>query len=100
GDMVKRASLEITQDNVQFGSMRMDGDTVGSLLRVSPQVLTWLLKPCACQVTCWSMAMLKQLLVISSKVTFLACGRLSSKPSQLMWTISRALPQDLSGYTR
>src|SRR5699024_8670677 len=36
GDMVKQSSLEITPDYAQIGSMRIDGDTVGSLLRVSP----------------------------------------------------------------
>src|SRR5699024_7802947 len=36
GDMVKQSSLEITPDYAQIGSMRIDGDTVGSMLRVSP----------------------------------------------------------------
>src|SRR5699024_10423302 len=36
GDMVKQSSLDITSEYAQIGSMRIDGDTVGSLLRVSP----------------------------------------------------------------
>src|SRR5699024_3957178 len=36
GDYIKQSSLEVTPDYAQIGSMRIDGDTVGSLLRVSP----------------------------------------------------------------
>src|SRR5699024_1362635 len=36
GDMVKQSTIEITSDYAQIGSMRIDGDTVGSMLRVSP----------------------------------------------------------------
>src|SRR5699024_2835149 len=33
---LKQSELEITPDYAQIGSMRIDGDTVGSMLRVSP----------------------------------------------------------------
>src|SRR5699024_669846 len=36
GTYLKQSELEITPDYAQIGSMRIDGDTVGSLLRVSP----------------------------------------------------------------
>src|SRR5699024_983679 len=36
GDYLKQSELEITPDYAQIGSMRIDGDTVGSMLRVSP----------------------------------------------------------------
>src|SRR5699024_924185 len=36
GDYIKQSSLEITPDYAQIGSMRIDGETVGSMLRVSP----------------------------------------------------------------
>src|SRR5699024_1001270 len=36
GDYIKQSSLESTQDYAQIGSMRIDGDPVGSLLRVTP----------------------------------------------------------------
>src|SRR5699024_8433549 len=36
GTYVEQSVLEITPDYAQFGSMRIDCDTVGSLLRVSP----------------------------------------------------------------
>src|SRR5699024_6651581 len=36
GTYLKQSELEITPDYAQIGSMRIDGDTVGSMLRVSP----------------------------------------------------------------
>jgi len=33
---IEQSSIEITPDYAQIGSMRIDGDTVGSMLRVSP----------------------------------------------------------------
>lgn len=36
GDYLKQSELKITPEYAQIGSMRIDGDTVGSMLRVSP----------------------------------------------------------------
>src|SRR5699024_3977586 len=36
GTYLKQSELEITPEYAQIGSMRIDGDTVGSMLRVSP----------------------------------------------------------------